>query len=269
MVYRKFMPSLALRPYIECFYLWQQPTPTAPLLVRSPPTGYAALVFNLGETYETGLETVHWDRTPRVFLTGQATQGYHLRVTNSLDIVGVVFRPTGLYHLLRQPMRGLTDRRVDASLVMGPRIMELWKQLGECPDVAHRMALLDQVLQQQLLTLPLAWDAVDGIVDEIISCHGLASMQHLLADCALSPRQFQRKFQAKVGVSAKFYCKLRRFGHICQYLIRQEVIDWQEVVWMGGYYDQSHFIKDFLAFMKENPTAYYHSPQEVANLLET
>lgn len=259
---------MSLRPYVECLYLWQQPKLSQSMLVGSPPSGFGALVFNLGPTYQTGLIPGNWSPTPRVFLTGQATQRYHLNLQEAIDVVGIVFRPTGLFHLLQIPLKEFTDQRIDASLIMDQEILEIWERLGEASSPETRIQLLIPFLEKRLLTRGATWDVIDAIAEEIFVHKGVLSLQHLLADYSLSTRQFQRKFQKQVGISPKFYSKLRRFSHICSLLIRQEVIDWHEMVYLGGYFDQSHFIKDFLAFMKENPTTYYQSPQELARLID-
>lgn len=266
--YQKFDPGEHLKPYVECIYLWQQNKLKEPLLIRSPPTGFAALIFNLGAPYKTGLLADLTSLTPSVFFTGQADQSYFLELSQTIDVVGIVFKPTGLFRLFKLQLPELTNRRLDATLVLKNVITETWEQLGEAATNENRVSIVKNLLTKRLVGASYHQDAIDDAVAQILENNGLNSMSSLMSQYSISSRQFQRKFLQKVGVSPKFYSKLRRFSYICSLLIQQQVIDWHEIVWLGGYYDQSHFIKDFLSFMKENPTAYYENPIELLNFLE-
>ena len=51
-------------------------------------------------------------------------------------------------------------------------------------------------------------------------------------------------------------------------MIHKKDIDWHDIIYYGGYFDQSHFIKDFLKYVGRNPSDYYRSNIELAKLIK-
>jgi transcriptional regulator GlxA family with amidase domain len=72
----------------------------------------------------------------------------------------------------------------------------------------------------------------------------------------LSQRRFIQVFVAEVGMTPKLYCRVRRFQG-ARALVRKAVApDWARVAVDCGYFDQSHLIRDFLAFSGLSPVDY-------------
>lgn len=269
MLYKKFSPHPELSHYIECYYLWQTTQTPLPLIqVESPPSGFSAWVFNLGDPYLVGTHQSEAENTPPTFFTGQSTKSYVLHISGHIDMFGIVFKPTALNALFDLPMRDLCDQRIDAELIGGENLNRLRDRLGEVQSGEERADLMNAFFLQKLEEYEPGWDEVDHAVEIIMAKHGMVSLTHLYENYAISKRQFQRNFQKKVGLSPKRYTRLNRFSRICGYLINKVQIDWHEVVMMGGYHDQSHFIKDFLTFMDENPSLYYRQHKELSYYLE-
>jgi len=84
----------------------------------------------------------------------------------------------------------------------------------------------------------------------------------------MSRRNFERKFLTEVGVSPKAYAKIRRFGYTCSLMAGKKTVSLMEVLHKGGYYDQSHFIKDFKYFSGRTPRNYIKTNTELVNHLD-
>ena len=71
-------------------------------------------------------------------------------------------------------------------------------------------------------------------------------------------RQFERQFLLKVGMSPKYYARVRRIGYLCSILASKKwaVDDWHDLIYKMGYFDQSHFIKEFTGFTGKSPRFY-------------
>ncbi|MGG3509069.1 helix-turn-helix domain-containing protein [Paenibacillus lautus] len=72
----------------------------------------------------------------------------------------------------------------------------------------------------------------------------------------LSPRSLQRLFKQYVGVNPKWVIRLYRLQNVAEML---EGLDHQDVLELAmdmGYYDQSHFIRDFKAVIGKTPEVY-------------
>ena len=57
-----------------------------------------------------------------------------------------------------------------------------------------------------------------------------------------------------VGISPKLYQRIMRFNMALQYIRRNKCCcNWSEVASRFGYYDQTHFIKEFKLFYGKTP----------------
>jgi tetratricopeptide (TPR) repeat protein len=67
---------------------------------------------------------------------------------------------------------------------------------------------------------------------------------------------------------ARIY-RIRRVVHLCAQLVNQrwQVADWYELIYQYGYYDQSHFIREFTQFLGKRPTLYIKDNRELARYL--
>jgi methylphosphotriester-DNA--protein-cysteine methyltransferase len=71
----------------------------------------------------------------------------------------------------------------------------------------------------------------------------------------------ERKF---IGLPPKFYARLIRFNYIFS-LIQDKKLTWSELASQSGYYDLSHFVKNFQSFTGEDPSSYVFEDENLAN----
>ncbi|CAN5124377.1 helix-turn-helix domain-containing protein [soil metagenome] len=260
MLYQKIKPHPALQPFVECYFLWESNVLHFPLQVESPPNGFAAMVFNFGDTYtyETG-------PAPRSFITGQATHNYTMELKGKIGMAGIVFKPASFTSLFGIPMVHFTNIREDVNLVLGNDLDYLQDKITEAECNSIRINIIEEFLLKKLKKSRLKLDKIDQAVELILEKNGVISVKDLLEEFPICSRQFQRKFLSKVGVSPKYYLRIKRLGFLCHLIISRQKIDWQDLIYEAGFYDQSHFIKDFIEFIGKNPSAYVRENKELAN----
>lgn len=272
MFYQKYGPAPHLAPFVECYFVWESRqfiSPKQPVIIESPPSGYGSLVVNLGDPYAVETPRRGLIPVPPLFLLGQSTRQYKLHLTGPVSMVGAVFRPAGLGSLFGLPMIEFTDERIDLTAVLGQQTTLLAEQLADTQLPAARVTVLESFLSRQLLRHSLVPDRIDYTANLIVSRRGIVSVNELVDDAFLCQRQFDRKFLQRVGVSPKFYARIRRVGYLCSVLAHQHwnVTDWQDLIFRAGYYDQSHFIKEFTEFTGRNPSVYLKTNTELTQFL--
>ena len=277
MFYQKYPPSPHLTPFVECYYVWENSPDANPQLlsakgsfiVESPPTGFGSFVFNLGTPYSAETNRNALQRLPEAFMTGQATHQYRLHLPDRIRMVGIVFRPAGIGSLFGLPMIELTDERVALTDVLGESVQFLTEQLAEAANHPDRITILEQFLSFQMLKRNHQPDRIDYTTNLIVARRGVVTMNELIDDAYLCRRQFERKFLQRVGVSPKFYARIRRISYLCAELAGQRwrLTDWQDLIYRCGYYDQSHFIKEFTEFTGKSPSLYARNNVELVNYL--
>ena len=71
-----------------------------------------------------------------------------------------------------------------------------------------------------------------------------------------------------MGLSPKYYARIRRIAYICNLISGKKKADWPRLFYECEFYDQAHFIKDFEEFTGRSPQQYLLKNAELANLVE-
>ncbi|WP_128546577.1 helix-turn-helix domain-containing protein [Larkinella soli] len=272
MHYQKFYPASHLKPFVECYFVWESGASLIqPVSVESPPTGYGSMVFNYGDRYRLRTQKHEDLIAPAVFLSGQATSNYQLHLQGHIGMIGIVFRAAGLSSLFGLPMYEFTDERIDLTAVLGSEVRTLHERLSEPNEPTGRVRLLEEYLSRRLSRTQAVIDRTDYVADLIVEHRGNVNINALMDELYVCRRQFERKFLHKVGVSPKYYARIRRVGFVCAQLAgnRWNVKDWHEFIYRAGYYDQSHFIREFSAFTGRSPSQYVRNNAELAHFLKS
>jgi len=201
-------------------------------------------------------------RLDNVFVCGPHSR--HFVICNSLEtrVMGIHFKPGGAYPFLGHPLDQIHNVMQPMDAIWGHLAGELRDELLELPTVE----LMFHVLNDRLLQLAVKPLDIHPAVQYAIEHLGKISaqtnhVQHIVDQIGISHRRFIELFQRETGYTPKRYSRIRRFqGVLMQINERQNVTDWSDLAFDCGYYDQSHFIKDFRAFSGLNPTDYEAIP---------
>ena len=272
MLYQKYQPAPHLRAFVECYYVWENGLSLAqPMTVESPPNGYGSLVFNYGDPYRLQTQKNGTKVVPTSFLSGQSTRSYQLQLQGQIGMIGAVFRPAGLNSLFGLPMYEFADERIDLTAVLGDGIRTIQERIIEPNSAIGRIRLLEAFLSNQMTRTNAVTDRTDYVANLIVDQRGIININELMDELYVCRRQFERKFLTKVGVSPKYYARIRRIGYLCAQLANKHwnVDDWHDVIYRAGYYDQSHFIREFTGFTGRIPSLYVRNNVELANFLKS
>lgn len=78
----------------------------------------------------------------------------------------------------------------------------------------------------------------------------------LVAEPGISHRRFIDEFRSHVGLTPKRFCRIRRFQQVVAEVAARKPIDWADLAYACGYFDQAHFANDFRAFSGLRPSEY-------------
>ena len=78
---------------------------------------------------------------------------------------------------------------------------------------------------------------------------------------SLSLRDIQRLFKRYIGISPKAYIQLIRVRSVKDRIATNDFVNFTHLAMDSGYFDQSHFVRDFKRLMENTPTEYYRYKQ--------
>lgn len=82
------------------------------------------------------------------------------------------------------------------------------------------------------------------------------NINRLCAELRIHRRSLERKFQQIVGISPKCFFKVYRIQKILKFLRKSHEPDIHDIIYTYGYFDQSHFIREFKSFVGLTPKQY-------------
>lgn len=275
MLLQDFLPTPALRPYIQMFrvvhfdFAAHQAVP----FKAYPPKPENCLTFAIEQPDEAQFwYTTHRVECAPVWLTGQQTDVINKIPKRKCFNFQIVFQPTGLYRLWGVRASELTNQGLDATLVLEARaVRELHEQLCAAGGYLQMIHVAEAYLMRVGRQARPA-SVCDALSQEIVNAGGVLSMDWLASQACLSIKQFRRKFNEGVGLNPQHYSRIVRFTKAYNLHNRAPQLDWLSVALQTGYYDYQHLAKDYLSFTKQTPIAFHQldrqSPERVLGLAE-
>jgi AraC-like DNA-binding protein len=124
------------------------------------------------------------------------------------------------------------------------------------PGVDQLIALAEAFLRERWPAPDSQVELVGRIVAALLHDRTITRVDDVTEHFGISPRSLQRLFQRYVGVSPKWVLRRYRLHEAAAVLAREHHRPWAEVAADLGYFDQSHFIRDFTAAVGMTPVAY-------------
>jgi AraC-like DNA-binding protein len=267
MRYQKFFPSAQLMNFVECYFIWEGQTETRKE-VQSPPSCYGAIVFNYGDPTWAYQNSSDLTLVPDGFICGLFTSNYHRILNGKIGMAGIVLRATAIHNFFGIRMSTLVNSRMPLEFLLGTQASRLLQEIRTGSSDEERILTLQNLMLTYLAQGKQRLSIIDEAVELIEQMNGNLSIDEVASRLRISKRYLEKQFLSKVGVSPKFFSRLKRFGMLSNKIAHNEKIDWQEIVSEYGFHDQSHLIKEFLEFNQTNPTHYHQYHQEMTRYIK-
>jgi AraC-like DNA-binding protein len=242
--YREIKPHPRLEPFVKCFWYMERDysVPGAEEVVW--PDGKTELLCLTGTASYENAGTV----LPRSFLIGPLTRPLPLTAPGVVRLVGVRFLPWGFWPFSRKPVSALRDQVV-------PHV----SGVGELPadDLSEAAAQLEGALLRRLDEEGVAnHPLVAPLAQAIVEAEGALSAIDLERRAGVTTRHLERLFSEVVGLTPKKLSVILRFDKARRVLFWNPRADLTDVAHDLGYYDHSHFIRDFRALFGMTPSEF-------------
>ncbi|MDT7701041.1 MAG: hypothetical protein QOJ30_3366 [Pseudonocardiales bacterium] len=169
-------------------------------------------------------------------------------------VFGTKFRPGAFLPFLGEPVSSITDVTMPASRLWGSPADELAASpTGDVPALVDRV---EGFLRARWPESDPNVALVGGIVSALLRDRSTSRVEDVVERFGIAPRTLQRLFARYLGVSPKWVLRRYRLHEAAARLAAEQDRPWAEVAAELGYFDQSHFIRDFTAAIGLTPVAY-------------
>jgi AraC-like DNA-binding protein len=265
---KQYIPSPLLQRHIKFYYLFEQAESSEKAYHLVTPDGCIELNFNLQSQYMRKEQNGKTKKQHDFYLISRFSERYYLQTTGNIKMIGIRFYPWGIRPFIEYAANEITDKQLDPEAVFGSKINSLREQVLNMsrPDMA--IEVIERFFIMQLYRYGKEDLMIADAAFRILNSGGKIEISSLLAPCNLSLRRLQQRFNESVGVSPKFFSKLAKF----QYALRQlnehkKKSSLTEIAYESGYFDQSHFIRDFRFFSGITPKNYLSGEFELNKII--
>lgn len=254
MKFQIVQPSGFLKNYIKNYCFMESDIYDADVMERVIPTENIQLMFH----YKNPFVVFHSNDTvikqPRSIISGLSDNYSDVSTAGETGVVFISFHPSGACHFFNFPLSEIENQSVDMTDIYNTEIKQIEELLYLKDTIREKVTVIESFLIRRYSPIP----SHDGLliqkgVEIVKNCKGQTNAKNL-SDCLYTtPKTLERKFSKYLGKTTKQIIKLIRFQGVLQDLSVSKNINLTEYAYRNGYFDQSHFIKDFKTYCGYTP----------------
>lgn len=196
-------------------------------------------------------------RFPDAGLTGLLASVRRIRTHAHSSMILAHFRTAGAAAFFRQPIDELTGLTHPLDALLPPAdVARLAERIAEAPDHARRAGVLQDFLLDRLRP-----DRLDPIATRAVAAldasRGTVRIAELARTLGISQDPLEKRVRRAIGTSPKHLASLLRLRHAIA--LGQRGQSWTLAAHQAGYFDQSHFIREFRAFAADTPSRFFRA----------
>ncbi len=257
MEFKHFSPSDILKPYIKYYYIFKSDSDIE-FEDTVFPSGDMEVIFNLGEgVWESAVENKFF-KTPQIELWGQITKPLAIKSKGKHTMFGIRFLTHSAAYFFNDEIGVFNNQVSDLCDIIGSPVKILHSQLLETTEQNRRIELIEKFLLERLAGNEKKSSRIDKVADILTSIKKDSAENNIsiiASKHGITPRYLHKLIYQHTGLSPKSFNKINRF-QLSLKLIAKNEQPFTSIAYDCGYFDQSHFIRDFKSFTGVTPSAY-------------
>jgi AraC-like DNA-binding protein len=208
------------------------------------PTGNAGIVFVCDR------------HKPRAFFVGILTHPREAEYTvSSCEYFVVLLWPGISYAFFPIPQIEIADKYISLNEILPGKSESLTEKITLAGTYQERVRIFEDFMYEHLCLLKEVPDRLLHIIFNIYqNMDNAKNIQ--LPSCTYSERHMRRLFQNYIGITPQLFRSIIRLQKTLKILNRNPREDMADLAVKQGYYDQSHFIKEFKKFYNYTPSSF-------------
>ncbi|MEJ7738830.1 MAG: helix-turn-helix transcriptional regulator [Chitinophagaceae bacterium] len=256
-VHQVYQPHPALKEFVNNIVIQKVALDTSqpkPVFIL-PPIQEQAIFFYPYDFVHLELPSSHkLIELPRSVVVARRINRLNVVMGYNHLVIKVGFQPGGLFRLLGIPMSKFeADNKIYEAVYFDKDVPLILEQLNEAVSCEHVVAILQKWLLGKLHHLKKELP-MDRALPVILKKGTLSNITEVASQSCVSIRQLERLFQQRIGLSPQFYARLVRFTKAWIIKENNPAINWTNLAYECGYFDQMHLIHDFKEFTGVTPS---------------
>ncbi|GHN01636.1 AraC family transcriptional regulator [Cytophagales bacterium WSM2-2] len=252
MTFATFLPGAVLKPYVKAYHVIESPSD---VVNRILPDTSLTMVFRFRGSV-SALAQGNKDSLPTAAISGLRKSGRSIAYAAGAGNIIVRLREAAANVFFKEPLSELFQNTVSLNDLAGYRDLSFVEDaLADASDHKQRISIVESFLKSRLASEKLD-KTILSAVDAIRNSPSVR-ISSLASDHCLSQDAFEKRFKRVVGARPKQFVYLARMGAIVKSDLKNKSL--VETAVEAGYFDQSHFNKDFKLYTGQTPTEFIKS----------
>jgi AraC-like DNA-binding protein len=192
------------------------------------------------------------------FAAGLTMRPALIRSLGQAACIQVNFTPLGARAFFGPRLADMTEQIVPLEDLGDGAITSLRQRLGETPQVAARLGLVEAFVAERLRRASPPAGPIRAAYGAILARDGQLRSGALAAAVGWSRKHFTRRFTAEFGIGPKDVARIARFTAAARMARSAEPPGWAEIAAATGFADQAHLSREFKALSDRSPTDWLH-----------
>jgi AraC-like DNA-binding protein len=255
-------PTGILAQFIKYYWVMEKGFLEDDVCERVIPTGNIDLMFHYKNSFKVKCSYNNTYNQAYTFISGISNSYADVITNGETGLICVTFHPFGACNFLNFPLLEIENQNISLDCIFGNESKEIYEQLCVAQFLQERIAIIEKFLLSKL-SVPVQRDSLflKSGIEFINQSKGQISAVELSEKLCITPKTLERKFSAMVGKTPKQFIKIVRFQNILNTFSIVNSMNLTEIAYVNGYFDQSHFIKDFKSFSGYTPKDFYENHQ--------
>ncbi len=266
MMLTNFSPDPRLQQFIKGYWLLESVDGNDIQENSFFPVGAVEIVFHFKASFLRPQNNV-WAPEHRAFIEGQQTGQLRVKQQGAMKTFGITLYPWATGDVFNISPSAFTNNRF-ALHEVDKSMSDLHDKLLYVTDDKHYAKQCDAYFLSLINKRQRSYSANDLYIIDMYhrSAGDVHQVRSLKEQWNFSSRYFEQRFNDVLGVNAKDLLKKRRMKKALDITFGKYFRSFTDVAHAAGYYDQSHFIKDFKFYFDRSPL---HLRNQQNSLLKT
>jgi AraC-like DNA-binding protein len=257
-MYNTYYPQhKILRDYIKSFWVLKSDDNPSYTIVQPTPTFDVIFSYKNPTSWTNNGSEISLKDS---YISGIRDKTYIIKPQGHIEYFAIEFKLGGLYHFVGSDISNLISKPVELSSMKRFKILQ--DKLLEKRTTEERL----EVAEEELIKLFFSNNNVSYddkvfqyVINFITETKGQCRINQLCDYTNIYPKKMERLFKRYTGINPKQLVKLVRFDNAFNLILNKSDSDWLSIVYDSGYFDQSHFIKEFNLFTGTSPVNFYEN----------
>jgi len=268
MNYKVFKPSKDLADWIECYWIISCASDYISREELMIPGGRVELMINLGTPVNFVSSAGKWfEMKNNMYVLGQRNTWFKAVHLPGAVMWGVRFKPACFHPFCTGPTSLLLNEIAEAAEIFKSIDTGIYysRMISTTSD-DNRIELIESLLKKILHTKSMQDNEFPKMLNLIKTNYQETAIFEFCNNHKLYYKKLERQFLQYAGYTPKEFLSVRRFYRAVEMIHRTDH-NLTNICHQLGYYDQSHFIKNFKNYTSLSPLKFVKGAHEIPKFL--